>query len=255
MILSIANNRIQSGKTTTAINVAIHLSMMKKKVIFVDLDPQATATIEFKRKSIHSTYDLLKKKKNIAEIVQKTEYENLYLIPSNINMTYIEKEFYKNPNEKQLLGELLKYLGTKFEFVIVDLPPYIGAITTISLIHSDSILIPLKLDHKIFQGVYPLLKMVKTIQATSNSHLHIAGILPTYLDPKSENSIEALNMLINDFDDYLMKKSDDIILILKNLNKKLLIHSKENRDYMHLIERIMNNNKEEKEIHKKETEK
>jgi chromosome partitioning protein len=241
MILSIMNNRHQSGKTFSAMNIATHLALhKKKKVLFIDLDPQATATIEFKRKSIYSAYDILKKKKSIGDIVQTTEFENLYLMPSSINLTYIEKEFYKNPNQKQFLGELISYLKNKFDFVIIDLPPYFGVLTTIALIHSDSILIPLKSDSKILGGIFDVVKMIKVVQESANRNLSILGFLPTFFDTNNKESLDSLNALIEKFENFIVKKEDEIILIPKYSYEKLILSSAKNEYYLNLVEILEN---------------
>ena len=156
-VIAIASERSRVGKTNLAINLAKELAGREKRVLIIDLDPQADSSRKLNFHRDYSIANLFNKSKNIADIVHRVEQTTLFIIPSNIKLINIEKNYLKSDTNFRL-KEVTDYLRKKFEYIIYDLPPYIGHITATAVENSDTLISPIKverfaLDHtaKIFE--------------------------------------------------------------------------------------------------------
>jgi chromosome partitioning protein len=186
-IISVANQKGGVGKTTTVINLGYALGEMGKKVLIVDGDPQGNATsgispLKDKKPNLYSAL--------IEEIpIEKVIYplrdgknpvrENLYMIPSNIDLAGAEVELVSMLFRELRLKELLKKILDNFDFIIIDSPPSLGLLTVNALVASDFVLIPLQCEYYALEGISQLLKTINIIKKNLNQDLDILGVLLT----------------------------------------------------------------------------
>ena len=149
-IIAICNQKGGIGKTTTAINLATYIALAGKKVLLVDLDPQANATsgIGINKHDIKkSTYHVLLDELEIAEIIQTTPINNLWLAPSNLDLTGAEVELVSALGREHRLKKALSTQRENFDFIFIDSPPSLGLLTLNGLSAADSVLIPVQCEY------------------------------------------------------------------------------------------------------------
>ena len=206
-IIAVTNQKGGVGKTTTAINLSSCLSVLEKKTLLIDADPQANTThglgIDTSRIN-KSLFDLLQNPTNISECIITTENnENLDIIPTKISLARFETQ----PNTKFNLFRLQKALDQvkgNYDYIIVDCSPSLGLLLLNVLCAADSILIPLQCEHFAFEGLQKIFKTFKTVRNNYNSKLDIEGILITMYNPNQKNDANIRSQVINYFNDIVL---------------------------------------------------
>ena len=195
--ISVINQKGGVGKTTTVINLAASLSIMGQSNLVIDLDPQGNATTGLGKTNSDedkNIYNLLIKKINIKNVIQKTEIENLDLIGSHVNLSGLEVETAADSNRAFLLKEILntekKGLLDKYDNIFIDCPPSLSLLTIMALVASDELLVPLQTEFFALEGITQLVKTIDRIQENLNPELKIRGILLTMFDKRNKLSTE-----------------------------------------------------------------
>ena len=204
-IISVINQKGGVGKTTTVINLAAGLSMKGKKVLVIDLDPQGNATtglgLSNTTKSDMTIYNVLNGNKNIYEVVQKTDFVNLNLISSNVDLSGLEVETAGDSRRafklKDELGSILNDSRASYDYILIDCPPSLSLLTIMALVASDALVVPLQTEFFALEGLTQLMKTIERIRSNLNPSLVIRGILLTMYDKRNKLSgqveVEARN--------------------------------------------------------------
>jgi chromosome partitioning protein len=179
-VISISNHKGGVGKTTSAINIGAGLNLLKKKVLLIDLDPQANLT---------QSLGLINQERNIYGAL-KGEYKlepieilkGLDIIPSTLDLSGAEIELSSEPGREYILKELIEPLRSSYDFIIIDSPPSLGLLTINSFTASDEILIPLQAQYLALQGLAKLVEVVDKIKGRLNKGLKVGGVFITQYD-------------------------------------------------------------------------
>ena len=197
-IISIINQKGGVGKTTTVINLAAGLSQLNKKILVIDLDPQGNATtglgLSNTDDSEFTIYGVLNGSKKISETIKKTNFENLHLISSNVDLSGLEVETAGDEKRAFILKDkLLKYIdenSIKYDYVLIDCPPSLSLLTVMALVSSQSLLVPLQTEFFALEGLTQLMKTIERVRVNLNTKLNIQGILLTMYDKRNKLSSE-----------------------------------------------------------------
>jgi len=184
-IISLANQKGGVGKTTTAINLGASLAMLGKKVLLVDADPQANASsgLGIDIRSLQFTiYECLIDGVSSEKAILPAAVENLYVLPSHIDLVGAEIEMLNMENRERCLQKLLTPLKTAYDYILIDCSPSLGLITVNALTASDSVIIPVQCEYFALEGISKLLNTIKIIKGKLNPALEIEGFLLTMYD-------------------------------------------------------------------------
>ena len=187
-IIAVSNQKGGVGKTSTAINLAYGLSQKGKKVLLCDVDAQGNATTGLgveKSKIENSVYDVMINGVDAAKAVVKTKYDNLYLLPSSIDLAGAEVELVRLSGREKRLVHALEKIKDSYDFILLDCPPAIGLMTINALASADGVLIPIQSEYYALEGLSQLMNTVKLVKKALNPALQIEGVLITMYDGRA----------------------------------------------------------------------
>ena len=188
-VYAFANQKGGVGKTTTAINLAACLAEAGERALVVDLDPQANATSGLgMRANGTSTYDLLDGAP-LSELAKPTQFENLFLVPSRPELAGAAVELAQREDGDRYLAEAL-HDAEGFDFVLLDCPPSLGALTVNALAAADRVIVPVQTEYYALEGLAQLVQSINLIKSRLNPKLAIAGVLLTMADTRTRLSAE-----------------------------------------------------------------
>lgn len=256
-IIALVNQKGGVGKTTTSINLSASLGVLGKKVLLVDLDSQGNSTTGVGiSKSSHekSIYDLLMGRATLNEVIVKTEFKNLYIIPASINLAGADIELMEKSrmdhsfNKSVQLKKALEMAKDTFDYIIIDCPPSLGILTTNALTAAHSVIIPVQCEFFALEGITQLLQSILMAQKNLNPTLDIEGVLLTMLDSRTILGLEVVEEIKAYFKE---KVYDTIIPRLIRLSeapshgKPILAYDPKNRGtvaYLNLAKEVIDKN-------------
>lgn len=216
-VIALVNQKGGVGKTTSSINLAASLGVLKKRVLLVDLDPQGNSTTGIgidKAEIKKSVYDLLIDNATLTEVIVKTKFKNLYAMPATINLAGVDIELMeKGRIEPGFVkgNQLKKYLDQAkemFDYIIIDCPPSLGLLTTNALTAANSVIIPVQCEFFALEGIMQLLNTIMLAQKNLNPTLDIEGVLLTMLDNRTNLGLE----VVEDIKSYFKERVYDTII-------------------------------------------
>jgi len=184
-IISLANQKGGVGKTTTSINLAAALAKLGKRVLLIDADPQANTSsgLGIDIRELESTiYECLVNGIDPHTAIVETSMENLFVIPSHIDLVGAEIEMLNMEHREQLLKKIIQPIRDDYDFILIDCSPSLGLITINALTASDSVIIPVQCEFFALEGIAKLLNTIKIIKSKLNPALKIEGFLLTMYD-------------------------------------------------------------------------
>ncbi|MCI8496408.1 MAG: ParA family protein [Lachnospiraceae bacterium] len=194
-IIAIANQKGGVGKTTTSINLSACLAEAGKKVLTIDLDPQGNTTSGLgveKEKIQNTVYELMIGQCTIRESIHQTEVENLYLIPSDINLAGAEIELLGINEKEYILKNEVDYIQDDYEFIVIDCPPSLNMLTINAMTTADTILVPIQCEYYALEGLSQLIHTINLVQQRLNPNLEMEGVVFTMYDARTNLSLQVV---------------------------------------------------------------
>lgn len=195
-VIAIANQKGGVGKTTTAVNLSACLGKKGKKTLLIDIDPQGNTTSGLgvdPRTVERSVYDCIINDTPMSEVIIKTEFDNLWICPANINLAGAELELVPKPNREYVLKEAISEIKDDFDFIFIDCPPSLGLITLNSFAATDSVLVPIQCEYYALEGLSQLTNTIKMVKKALNPEIVLEGILLTMFDARTNLSIQVVD--------------------------------------------------------------
>ncbi|MFT5874510.1 MAG: chromosome partitioning protein [Clostridium sp.] len=204
--ICIFNQKGGVGKTTTNINLCSYLAMQGKKILTIDIDPQGNTTsgLGFDKKKINlSIYDLLTSDISIRDTIKECELiNNLYLVPSTMELAGAEVELINRSNRENILKEKLIEIEGEFDYIFIDCPPSLGILTINALTAADSVLTPIQCEFYALEGVGQLVNTIQLVKKSLNKKLEIEGIILSMYD----NRTKLCNEVVSEVRKYFNEK-------------------------------------------------
>lgn len=205
-IISVSNQKGGVGKTTTAVTIASELALKNYKTLIIDCDPQSNSTSSFEINKLpnKTIYEVLVNQESINDSICSTSINNLYIAPSNQNLSAAEIELVDITNREMLLKNAINEIEKDYDYIIIDTPPALGILTINCLSACKWILIPLQVEYFALEGLNNLMQTIEMISNKINDQITILGIILTMFDKRNKLSFEIESEIKKYFDALLL---------------------------------------------------
>jgi chromosome partitioning protein len=203
-ILAFANQKGGVGKTTTAVNLGAALAALGKRVLLVDLDPQANATshLGYRRDEIkRSVYNVLLGRSSVREATFHTTRHHLDLLPALTELAGAEVELVSMLAREQLLRKSISQIATRYDYILLDPPPSLGLLTVNALTAAQGVIIPVQAEYLALEGLSQLINTLDLVQEQLNPQLEVTGLLLTMYDARTNLAADVAAELRKHFPD------------------------------------------------------
>jgi len=250
--IAIINQKGGSGKTTTVINLGTYLAEYGKKVLLIDLDPQSHTTIHlgFEPPNIEkSVYDILVNNTSIKDVMLKSNQENLFILPSKIELASAEIELVNTVGREIVLRDALKKEKINFDYILMDCPPSLGLLTLNALTTAKEVFIPIQAEFFALEGLTKLLQTIEIVKSRINPDLKISGVILTLFDKRKNICKDVAEKVEKHFKDKVFKtKIRDNVRLAEapSFGKSILYfapHSHGGEDYKKLAKEVLKQEK------------
>ncbi|MBR6270900.1 MAG: ParA family protein [Lachnospiraceae bacterium] len=207
-IFAIANQKGGVGKTTTAINLAAAMAEAGKKVLAIDIDPQGNMTSGLgvsKNDDKNSVYELLIGDCEANECIVSTQCKRLDLIPAHVNLAGAEIELIDVDRREFLLRSKLSKVKDKYDYIIIDCPPALSLLTLNAMTTADAVIVPIQCEFYALEGLSQLMYTIDLVCERLNKDLHVAGVVFTMYDARTNLSYQVVESVKNTLNQYIFK--------------------------------------------------
>ncbi len=194
-VISFANQKGGVGKTTSCVNIASCAAEAGLRVLLIDEDPQGNSTSGVgiqKRNITKTTYDALLDGAEPADCVLRTEFRNLSVVPSNINLAGAEFELFDVEHRERQLKKFIEKCGEDYDLILIDCPPSLSMLTVNALTASDGVVIPMQCEYYALEGLTQLMMTISKVKKLYNPKLCVLGILVTMYNGRLNLSASVL---------------------------------------------------------------
>lgn len=195
-VIAVFNQKGGVGKTTTNVNLSACIAENGKKVCVIDIDPQGNTTSGFgvdKNILEHTIYDIILGDVNIKDVIVHTEFDNLHLVPSSVDLAGAEIELTNMKDRETKLKQAIKEIKEDYDYIFIDCPPSLGLLTINSLAAVDSVLIPIQCEYYALEGVSQLMNTIQLVKKNLNPNLEIQGVVLSMFDGRTNLSIQVVD--------------------------------------------------------------
>ena len=207
-IIAIANQKGGVGKTTTSINLSACLAEEGMRVLVIDVDPQGNTTsgLGIDKNSLENTvYELLIGECDLNDCIVPDVFENLDLLPANVNLSGAEIELIGIAKKEIILSKHIGKVKDNYDFIVIDCPPSLSMLTINAMTTADTVLVPIQCEYYALEGLSQLIHTINLVKQRLNPHLEIEGVVFTMYDARTNLSLEVVENVKNNLKQNIYK--------------------------------------------------